>query len=212
MRTEQGLRRLIHFTDAVVAIALTLLILPLTEIPRELDGSDSFTEVFTGHAGELTSFAVSFLVLWVLWAARHRTMEYFRTYDDVLLWLTMAWLGTIVVLPFTTQLLVSDFYDQGAATLYVGVLLLASLCQLATFRHGRQHRELLVTGPPEIEDWLENPPGRTTAGILVLSLVLSVVAPQVGTFPLLLLFVVDPINALVRRFGGTREQRSVTRR
>ena len=30
------------------------------------------------------SFALSFVVIWVLWRAHHRTMEYFDAYDGVL--------------------------------------------------------------------------------------------------------------------------------
>ena len=72
MRTARGLERLIHFTDAVAAIALTLLVLPLTEIPGTLDGSGSFGEVFTEHFGELTAFGISFLVIWTLWRTTAR--------------------------------------------------------------------------------------------------------------------------------------------
>lgn len=68
MRTERGLERLIHFTDAGAAVALTLLVLPLTEIPGTLDGSGSLGEVFTEHWGELTAFGISFLVIWTLWS------------------------------------------------------------------------------------------------------------------------------------------------
>lgn len=130
-------------------------------------------------------------------------MEYFRTYDVVLLRLTMVWLATIAVLPFTTQLLASDRYDRGAASLYVGNLLLSSLCLLGMSWRGRRHRELLHADRPEVDDWVDDPPGLTTAGILLLTLVLSILLPQVGTFPLLLLLLVsDGIDLLVRRLLG----------
>ncbi len=36
MQTERGFDRMVNFCDAVVAIAITLLVLPLVDIPSEL--------------------------------------------------------------------------------------------------------------------------------------------------------------------------------
>jgi len=87
-------------------------------------------------------------------------------------------------------------------SLYIAILLLSSLSLLGTSWRGRRHRELLHADQPEVEDWLDDPPGLSVAGILLLSLVLSILLPQVGTFPLLLLFFADPINVVVLRLLG----------
>jgi uncharacterized membrane protein len=86
--------------------------------------------VLSDHSGEVSAFVISFLVIWVLWTSHHRTMEYFDAYDAAIMRLTMLWLFTIVVLPFTTQLLNSEAYRHGAVPLYIGVLLVSSLCLL----------------------------------------------------------------------------------
>lgn len=49
MRTERGFERLITFADAVVAIALTLLVLPLVELPGELAEGQGLGAVFTAR-------------------------------------------------------------------------------------------------------------------------------------------------------------------
>jgi len=120
VRTERGFERLITFADAVVAIALTLLVLPLSEIASELSKDTSVGDVFSQNRSAFGSFALSFVVIWVLWNAHHRMMEYFDAYDGVLFPLTMVWLLTIVLLPFVTQLLTGSQYDRGATPLYEG--------------------------------------------------------------------------------------------
>ena len=59
MRTERGLDRLITFVDAVVAIAITLLVLPLVEVlgarPRDMD----LAAVLAEDAAQFGAFLVS---------------------------------------------------------------------------------------------------------------------------------------------------------
>jgi len=52
-------------TDAVVAIAMTLLVLPLVELAREVD-TDSVGSVLTEHRDVFLGFLVSFLVIYVI--------------------------------------------------------------------------------------------------------------------------------------------------
>jgi uncharacterized membrane protein len=62
---EAGVDRIIAFSDGVVAIAITLLILPLTDIePAE---GDSLANVAADNAGALLGFAVSFAVIANYW-------------------------------------------------------------------------------------------------------------------------------------------------
>jgi uncharacterized membrane protein len=81
VRTDRGFERLITFADAVVAIALTLLVLPLSELATELDRDTTIGQMFSEHRDDFGSFVLSFVVIWVLWTAHHRTMEYFDAYD-----------------------------------------------------------------------------------------------------------------------------------
>jgi uncharacterized membrane protein len=190
VRTDRGFERLITFADAVVAIALTLLVLPLSELATELSHDTSIGEMFSEHGDAFVSFALSFLVIWVLWTAHHRTMEYFDAYDGMLFRLTLIWLFTIVLLPFVTQLLTGSQYDQGATPLYEGVLLVSSLCLTAMSLWGRRHRDLLADDP-DAERWVTEPISIGVPVVLLISLLLTLLVPAVGAYPLFALLVVD---------------------
>ena len=203
VRTGRGFERLITFADAVVAIALTLLVLPLVEITTQLHEGDSVGRVLADHGDEVTAFVVSFVVIWALWTVHHRTMEYFDAYDAAIMRLTLLWLFTIVVLPFTTQLLNSRAYRHGAVPVYIGVLLVSALSLLGMSWWGRRHRERLLAEGPEVDDWVNgHRPRLTTVGILLVALVLSVAVPSVGTWPLLALLFTDSIDRAVLRLRG----------
>lgn len=199
MRTGRGFERLITFADAVVAIALTLLVLPLVEIAGQVREGESVGRVISDHRDQVTAFVISFVVIWGLWTLHHRTMEYFDGYDAAIMRLTLLWLFTIVVLPFTTQLLNSEAYAHGAVTVYIGVLLVSSLCLLGMSLRGRRHRELLLADRPEVDEWINAPRSLTTVGILLVAFVLSIAVPSVGTWPLLALLFTDAIDRVVLR-------------
>jgi len=180
-----------------VAIALTLLVLPLSEIATDLSNEKSVGDVFSEHKDAFGSFVLSFVVIWVLWTAHHRTMEYFDAYDGVLFRLTLVWLFTIVLLPFVTQLLTGSQYDRGATPFYEGVLLISSLSLTAMAWWGRRHRELLAEDP-ETDRWVAEPLSIGVPVVLVIALVLTLVVPSIGAYPLFLLLAADNLIDRVR--------------
>jgi uncharacterized membrane protein len=188
VRSRRGFERLITFADAVVAIALTLLVLPLSELAGDLSKDTSVGQIFSENGAAFGSFALSFVVIWVLWSAHHRTMEYFDAYDQMLFRLTLVWLFTIVLLPFVTQLLTGSQYDRGATPLYEGVLLVSSLCLTGMSWWGRRHRELL-TDDPEADRFVTEP---ISIGVPVV-LLLSLLFPSIGAYPLFGLLIADNV-------------------
>jgi uncharacterized membrane protein len=124
VHTERGLDRLVNFSDAVVAIAITLLVLPLVELPNEL-ATKPFRDVMSEHSWSLIGFGVSFLVIARLWRVHHQIFERVRDYNVTLVWLNFTWLFTIVLLPFPTALLGNN--DQSGASRPIDTFYLATL-------------------------------------------------------------------------------------
>src|SRR5690349_18803821 len=94
--------RLIYFSDAVVAIAMTLLALELP-VPRgETDAEVWRSFVHLLH-GEYLNFVISFAVIGVFWIAHNQYFRKIHAVDPALRWLNLAWLFLIVLVPFATK-------------------------------------------------------------------------------------------------------------
>src|SRR4051812_1264422 len=103
MRTERGLDRFVTFLDAVVAIAITLLVLPLVEVLGGTHAGRDLASVFSEEAGRFGTFFLSFALIARLWLAHHRIVEGVGAYDGAFLLANLAWSLTIVLVPFATR-------------------------------------------------------------------------------------------------------------
>ncbi len=101
-----GLERIIFFSDAVIAIAITLLALDL-KIP-DIDPSHALTEVprqLAALGPSFMTFFISFIVIGIEWMSHHRYFAYIKRYDSRLIVLNLMFLFFIVCMPFVANLL-----------------------------------------------------------------------------------------------------------
>jgi len=193
-RTERGLDRLVNFTDAAAAIAITLLVLPLVDLAAD-ERSMPLGQLVRENSGTFVSFGVTFVVIGRLWLAHHQLFERLRSYDSVVVWLDLLWLACIVVLPFAAQEL-SNLYgdDPWVYVLYVGTMTV-SFVALA----------LIALRAMQRPDLRSAPTGDSVVGLfalvvlLLVVLVLAVVFPAVGMWWLLLLIPGERIEGAIAR-------------
>ena len=189
VRTERGFDRIVNFSDATVAIAMTLLVLPLVDFGGETGQHESLWDLLVENYTAIFAFVLSFLVIWSMWVNHHRVMEYFADYDSRLLFLHLVWLLTMASIPVTTEVLANpDYYKEGGTALYVAVLLVSSISLHLLGRHGRRHPELLHDSD-EVKVWLAGSYTWTTVVVMAVILVIVLVFPSIGAWPMLLLFV-----------------------
>ena len=185
-----GPERLLAFSDGVVAIGLTLLVLPLAELVPDAEQSQgSGLAIITENLAPIGSFALSFAVIARFWAAHHRVFDGAPRVRPLLVWVNTLWLFTIVVMPFPTEMVGSFPDDPFTLRFYVGTLFASSaLLTVMTFlvQHSRAPAERAV----------KHGSGGTGAVLLVVFLV-TLVAPQLGYWPLLLLFLSGPMEGLL---------------
>jgi uncharacterized membrane protein len=112
--------RVIFFSDAVFAIAITLLAVNLRVPKAGVGSAHELGEALPAISG----FAISFLVIAFFWIGHHAVFRFVVALDRRLIALNLALLGVIAFLPYPTALL-------SASTASAAVILYASCCALA---------------------------------------------------------------------------------
>jgi uncharacterized membrane protein len=200
--SQRGLDRIVFFADAVVAIACTLLVLPLVDLATQ-DAAVHVDQLLSDHRGQFGAFALSFAVIARLWVAHHGLFERVSTYDTMIIWLTLIWLATVAFLPFPTAILATQS-GHAASMLYVGTLLLSSLALASTATWVSAHPALQRTAEPGTA---VDEPHWTTALLFIVAFALTALLPQPSVWPLLLLLLSGPIDALRRRRSARARSR-----
>lgn len=191
---DRDLDRLLTLVDAVVAIAITLLVLPLVEFTGELGTGTTPGELLEEHVAEIGAFLLSFAVIARLWLIQHRTLAHVVAQDSLLTGLLLLWTVTIVFLPFPTAMVAEAGGDWVTKVLYIGTMALSTLVLAAVHALLRQ-RPRLTEGEPRAD-----PAGAVaTAGVMVLALGISLAVPATSYFPLLLLTLDDRVLRAIRR-------------
>ena len=138
------------FVDAVVAIAMTLLILPLMEsVSEAASGTLSTAEFFVEHSGQLLSFGLSFVLIATFWMGHHRQYRDVEWVTGPLLWINIAWMATIVWLPVPTAMIGQMETDSLQPVVYIGTLILTQITTLAGWLYLLRHPDFTTT-PVEV--------------------------------------------------------------
>lgn len=107
-RKQFQLERLILFSDAVFAIAITLLVIEIKVPEIHFDVPEGIThalkESLSEKFPEFFGFVLSFFVIGQFWLSHHRLFGYVNSFDTGLLWLNLHMLFWIVLVPFSSAL------------------------------------------------------------------------------------------------------------
>ena len=137
----KALERLIFFSDAIFAIAMTLLVL---DIPRPGPRTNLAT-FLTTHDGKFIAFFISFWVIALFWLGHHRLFRYVRHLDHGLIMINLVLLFWVAFLPYPSAIL-GDRADTVSATVfYAAVMCLAGLSSASLTWYAVSHRGF--TGP-----------------------------------------------------------------
>ena len=121
------LERMLFFSDAVFAIAITLLIIEVhvPELPPRSPPSaylHELLELLPGFFG----FVLSFLVIARFWITHHAAFAHAPPFDARLLWPNVQLLMTVAFMPFATAFFARNMGAMVPAQVYFLVLMLAA--------------------------------------------------------------------------------------
>jgi uncharacterized membrane protein len=182
--------RLEAFSDGVIAIAITLLVLEI-HVPG-VHARGGLAHALGEEWPSYVSYATSFLTIGIIWVNHHLALARLRSVNHGVLFLNLLLLLFIGLLPFTTALMAQYLRQSSgeglAAGVYAGSFLAMSLAFLALQRYMLRTRPDLLSSEisPEQRDTIYK---RSRAGVLpyVLATALAGVSPYLALAICLLL-------------------------
>jgi uncharacterized membrane protein len=141
MEKNLQLERLVFFCDAVVAIAITLLVFNL-----KLDHISGTHLTFADLGGtwqRFIAFFVSFLNIAIFWTIHHSFFSYIKKIDVILMRYNLYWLFFIVVIPFTASLVSAYLSDTPAIFIYSLNIFLVTFFQNQIWDYVAKHSEFV---------------------------------------------------------------------
>jgi uncharacterized membrane protein len=163
--------RLEAFSDGVIAIIITIMVLELRP-PH-----DAYAWSLAPLAGKLLSYTLSFIYLGIYWNNHHHMFQAVRHVDGRVLWANLHLLFWLSLVPFVTAWIGETGFRPAPAALYGVVLLGAALAyyllsRLLIARHGADSPLGRAVGSDR--------KGKTSVGIYMLAVLLSLPAPAVA--------------------------------
>lgn len=125
--------RVLFFSDAIFAIAITLLVLEI-----RVPGYENNPGAEISHAlPHMFAFGISFVVIGLFWMGHHSISRYIAAFDRGLIGINLLFLGIIAFLPYPTGLLSGSNGRLAwpATVFYAGCIAAAGLAELAIWRY-----------------------------------------------------------------------------
>jgi uncharacterized membrane protein len=148
------LDRVVNFSDAVFAIAATLLVLSISFSlrlqPPDLDRKlwREFGDVFP----QILAYVLSFFIIARNWLGHHRMFKIIRRIDGRFISLNLLLLGLIALVPFPTEVYGNYPGDRPALIIYCIAISAPSLVGAALFMYAAKDNRL--TDPSTPRDWV----------------------------------------------------------
>ena len=177
--------RLIFFSDAVFAIAITLLVIEVRPPHLSFHASDRAHLIALANLiPSFVAFFISFFVIGAFWAGHHRAFSLSRHWSPTLLFPNIMMLCAIAFMPFATAYMGLNMGQRVPSLLYDTVLLATAILNIRLVK--------LATSPPVVDEHADpltiartRARGWGVAAGAVIAFVLNFIFPPISQFGLM---------------------------
>lgn len=197
VREGMGLEfdRVSFFSDAVYAIAMTLLVVDLG-MPKNADAPGAMAQALSERLTPILGFFIGFIVLGRYWLAHHQFFASLRSVDRRFISLNLVYLAFVGFSPFPVGL-ISEYEDQTLSfVIFAATMGAISGMEVLMFLYASRHDQLRRPLSRDAERFALLASGLPVA-VIVASMPLSVFSPTLALLSWLLIIPIG--NWLDRR-------------
>lgn len=176
-RMGKDVERIAFFSDAVFAIAITLISVRIAVPP----GETHLGRALAANWREYLSFALSFYVVGTYWISHHAMFRLVHRYDGVLLRVNLLFLATIAFLPFPTEI-IGRYAGQTPAVVLYASCVAACSWTISLVWHTAHRRGLLDPDLPPAVAAFHGRYGVVASLPFLVSIPVAFIAPIVAMF------------------------------
>lgn len=191
-----GIERLVFFSDAVFAIAITILALEI-RLPVEIADLDNaqLSDMLVSIWHQYLAYVISFLVIGLFWSGHHRKFRLIQRYDNRLIMLNLLALMVVAFVPFPSSVL-SDNSNRTATIFYALTMVFVALLYAALWWYAAWGGRLVDPHLDANRRVSELIASLSTAVIFALSIGLAYIDPDLAKLFWLFVF---PVSVYVNR-------------
>jgi uncharacterized membrane protein len=179
--TEFG--RIVAFSDGVFSIAITLLVLEL-KLPEHLANGELWSHLLDQRE-QFLAYAISFAVIARFWLVHHSFFSEVKAFDSRLIGLNMLYLGFLVLIPFSSQVL-GEYGGQLPSVVVYSANLTAVVMVGQWMAWDARHSGLAKSDAQTERESLIR--AAVIAGVFLLSIVVALFDASIAPYIWLLLF------------------------
>lgn len=181
------------FFDAVFAVAMTLLV---TTIVPGAEAWTSWSSLWDAVGGQLTAFALSFVLIGVYWWTNRKFLTSLRGISPRLVFLNLVMLAFVVLLPVSTNALGDGDVAGGEVATVVYAINIAAISSIAVVEYLVARSEgLLDPHPTRRQTVVRVADGLLVPVVFLASIAITIgVSPDAGRWTWIALLVLGPIS------------------
>ncbi|WP_462266368.1 TMEM175 family protein [Mucilaginibacter sp.] len=201
-RKDFQIDRIILFSDAVLAIAITLLVIEI-KAPEFEHGlpERKIVSWLLYQIPKFIGFIISFFVIAIYWRSHHRIFGFVNRYTSKLIWLNFFFLFTVALMPFSSAFYSENMLYHVPFYFYNINIICTGLANYATVNYVFNPANQIVTHWPN-ETFIKIFKARSliTPGIFLLGIIIGTIWLPAGWYmPLLIAPVLSVVSRSYKR-------------